>query len=112
MNYFSAPLLFVVTAIAEIVGCYLPLLWLRGEARAWVLLPAAGALFAFVWLLSLHPNAAGRTYAAYGCVYVAVALGWLWAVDGIRPTRWDVLGVALAIAGMLVIVFAPRGHAP
>lgn len=108
MNSLSTPLLFVVTAIAEIVGCYLPLLWLRDQAKAWVLLPAAAALVAFVWLLSLHPNAAGRTYAAYGCVYVVVALGWLWAVDGIRPTRWDALGVGLAVAGMLVIVYAPR----
>lgn len=101
-------MLFIVTALAEIVGCFLPMLWLRGQAKAFVLLPAALALIAFVWLLSLHPNAAGRTYAAYGCVYVTVALGWLWAVEGVRPTRWDALGAALAIAGMLVIVISPR----
>lgn len=110
MTHFGAPFLFILTAIAEIVGCYLPLLWLRGQAKIWVLLPAAGALVAFVWLLTLHPNEAGRTYAAYGCVYVAVALGWLWVVEGIKPTRWDALGVGLAIAGMLVIVYAPRAH--
>ncbi|ODU52420.1 MAG: hypothetical protein ABS98_03970 [Lysobacteraceae bacterium SCN 69-48] len=112
MTHFGAPFLFILTAIAEIVGCYLPLLWLRGQAKIWVLLPAAGALVAFVWLLTLHPNEAGRTYAAYGCVYVAVALAWLWVVEGIKPTRWDALGVGLAIAGMLVIVYAPRGTAP
>ena len=66
--------LFVVTAIMEIVGCFLPQLWLRGKAGPWVLLPAALALMAFVWLLSLHPIAAGRTYAAYGGVYVATAI--------------------------------------
>ncbi|OHE83330.1 MAG: hypothetical protein A2579_00660 [Lysobacterales bacterium RIFOXYD1_FULL_69_11] len=101
--------LFFITAIAEIVGCYLPYLWLRGRAEAWVLMPAAAALVAFVWLLTLHPAAAGRTYAAYGAVYVATALGWLWAVEGIRPDRWDLLGGALALSGMAVIAFAPRG---
>ncbi len=99
--------LFAATALAEILGCYLPYLWLKKAAPAWVLLPAAASLAIFVWLLTLHPRAAGRVYAAYGGVYVAVALGWLWAVDGIRPTRWDALGVGLALAGMAVILFAP-----
>ena len=70
--------LFAVTALAEIVGCYLPWLWLRQGASAWWLLPAAGSLALFAWLLTLHPQAAGRTYAAYGGVYVVVALLWLW----------------------------------
>jgi small multidrug resistance family-3 protein len=101
-------LLFGATAIAEIVGCYLPYLWLQGRAGAWVMLPAALSLVVFVWLLNLHPSAAGRTYAAYGCIYVAIALLWLWVVDGIRPDRWDVLGGTLALAGMAEIAFAPR----
>ena len=100
--------LFVATALAEIVGCFLPYLWLRKGAPVWYLLPAAASLALFVWLLTLHPQAAGRVYAAYGGVYVAVALGWLWAVEGIRPTRWDVLGVGLALVGMAVILLAPR----
>jgi small multidrug resistance family-3 protein len=100
--------LFVVTALAEIVGCYLPWLWLREGKSAWLLLPAAASLALFAWLLTLHPAAAGRAYAAYGGVYISVALLWLWAVDGIRPTAWDLLGCALAIAGMAVIMFAPR----
>lgn len=100
--------LFAITAVAEIVGCYLPYLWLRDRAGAWVLVPAAVSLAAFVWLLSLHPQAAGRTYAAYGSIYVATALVWLWAVDGIRPDRWDVLGASLALGGMAIIAFAPR----
>ncbi|HWU84080.1 MAG TPA: YnfA family protein, partial [Rhodocyclaceae bacterium] len=53
------------------------------------------------------PQAAGRTYAAYGGVYIAVALAWLWAVDGIRPTRWDCIGAAVALCGMAIIMFAP-----
>ncbi|WP_017910460.1 YnfA family protein [Xanthomonas sp. SHU 199] len=101
-------LLFVLTAVAEILGCYLPYLWLREQRSAWLLVPATGSLAAFVWLLTLHPAASGRVYAAYGGVYVAVALLWLWTVQGMRPTRWDLLGAGLCLAGMAVIMFAPR----
>ncbi len=101
-------MLFVATAVAEIVGCYLPLLCLTRGASPWLLLPAALALGLFVWLLSLHPAASGRVYAAYGGVYVATAIFWLWAVDGLRPDRWDMAGAGLCLAGMAVIMFAPR----
>ncbi len=101
-------LLFLATALAEITGCYLPWLWLRREGSPWLLVPAAASLALFAWLLTLHPAASGRVYAAYGGVYIAVALGWLWAVDGVRPTRWDVLGAGLCLCGMAVIMFAPR----
>jgi small multidrug resistance family-3 protein len=57
--------------------------------------------------LTLHPAAAGRVYAAYGGVYVVLALAWLWAVDGVRPSPWDVLGAAITLAGMVIIAFAP-----
>jgi small multidrug resistance family-3 protein len=100
--------LFILTALAEIAGCYLPYLWLKKGAPAWLLLPAAASLAIFAWLLSLHPNAAGRVYAAYGGVYIAVALAWLWAVDGIRPTAWDVIGALVSLTGMAIIMFAPR----
>lgn len=100
--------LFVLTALAEIIGCYLPYLWLRQDKSSWLLLPAALSLVAFVWLLTLHPTASGRVYAAYGGVYVAVALLWLWQVDGITPTRWDLIGAAIALSGMAVMMFAPR----
>jgi small multidrug resistance family-3 protein len=102
--------LFVVTALAEIVGCYLPYLWLRRDGSAWLIAPAAGALALFAWLLTLHPAlGAGRAYAAYGGVYVSVAVLWMWWVEGTRPDRWDAIGVALTLAGMAVIAFAPRG---
>jgi small multidrug resistance family-3 protein len=100
--------LFVVTAIAEIVGCYLPYLWLTKGASIWLLAPAAASLIVFVWLLSVHPVAAGRVYAAYGGVYVATAIAWLWAVEGLRPTVWDAVGALVAVAGMAIIMFAPR----
>ena len=100
--------LFLVTAIAEITGCYLTLVWRQGRAPAWVLVPAAAALAIFAWLLTLHPAAAGRIYAAYGGVYVTAALAWLWVVDGIRPTGWDLAGSVLTISGMAIIVLGSR----
>jgi len=69
--------LFIATALAEIIGCYLPYLWLKQGRSAWLLVPAAFSLAAFAWLLTLHPHAAGRVYAAYGGVYISVALIWL-----------------------------------
>ena len=101
-------LLYAVTALAEIVGCYLPYLWLKQGRPAWLLVPAAFSLALFAWLLTLHGTAAGRVYAAYGGVYVGVSLAWLWAVDGVRPTAWDLAGAGIALAGMAVIAFQPR----
>lgn len=100
--------LFLLTALAEIIGCYLPWLWLRKGGSGWLLLPAALSLALFAWLLTLHPTASGRVYAAYGGVYIGTALAWLWLVDGIRPTRWDLTGVALCLLGMLVIMYGAR----
>ncbi|MGP1718362.1 MAG: YnfA family protein [Methylophilus sp.] len=105
---FKTLLLFACTAVAEIVGCYLPYLWLREGKSAWLLVPAAISLAVFAWLLTLQPTAAGRVYAAYGGVYICVAIVWLWLVDGIRPTGWDMLGAAVAMLGMAIIMFAPR----
>ena len=100
--------LFFVTAIAEIVGCYLPYLWLQKGKTPWLILPAAASLAIFSWLLTLHPAASGRIYAAYGGVYVTTAVLWLWMVDGIRPTAWDIVGATLCLVGMIAIVLAPK----
>ena len=100
--------LFTATAVAEIVGCYLPYLWLKKDGSIWLLLPAAISLAFFAWLLTLHPTAAGRVYAAYGGVYVCVAILWLWVVDAIRPTMWDMVGSAIALLGMAIIMFGAR----
>lgn len=100
--------LFALTALCEIGGCYLPYLWLKQNGSAWLLVPGAALLAAFAWLLSLHPDASGRVYAAYGGVYIGMAILWLWAVDGIRPTHWDLLGALVALIGMSIIMFAPR----
>jgi small multidrug resistance family-3 protein len=107
MQLFKLVVLFALTAVAEIVGCYLPWLVLRQGRSIWLLLPAALALCLFAWLLTLHPTAAGRTYAAYGGMYITVALMWLRFVDGVALTRWDVAGAAIALVGMAVIALQP-----
>jgi len=100
--------LFILTAVAEIVGCYLPYLWLKQGRSVWLLVPAATSLALFALLLSLHPTAAGRVYAAYGGVYVGVAIVWLWVVDSVKPTATDWVGVSVCLLGMAIIMFGPR----
>jgi small multidrug resistance family-3 protein len=97
--------LFVLTAFAEIIGCFLPYLWLKKDRSAWLIVPAALSLALFAWLLTLHPAAAGRVYAAYGGVYITVALVWLWKVDGVALTAWDLTGAAVSLVGMSIIVW-------
>ncbi|GAB2954559.1 YnfA family protein [Hafnia psychrotolerans] len=98
-------LLFFVTALAEIIGCFLPFLWLRKGASAWLLFPAALSLALFVWLLTLHPAASGRVYAGYGGVYVVTAMMWLHFVDGVKLSHTDWLGAGVVLVGMLIIVY-------
>lgn len=97
--------LFVLTALAEIIGCYLPYLWLKKGYTAWLLVPAAVSLALFVWLLTLHPAPSGRVYAAYGGVYVATALAWLLVVDKQPLNLYDWLGGGIALTGMAIIVW-------
>lgn len=96
-------------AIAEIAGCFAVWAWLRqGQSALW-LIPGVASLFLFAWLLTLvDVEHAGRTYAAYGGVYIAAALAWLWAVEGVRPDRWDLIGVAVCLVGAAIILFGPR----
>lgn len=97
--------LFILTALAEIIGCFLPYYWLRKDGSIWLLIPAALSLAIFSWLLTLHPAASGRVYAAYGGVYVATALVWLKVVDGEDLSIFDWTGAGIALLGMGVIVF-------
>ncbi|MDQ1225932.1 small multidrug resistance family-3 protein [Pantoea ananatis] len=97
-------LLFFITALAEIIGCFLPWLWLKKGASMWLLLPAALSLGLFVWLLTLHPAASGRVYAAYGGVYVLTAMLWLRVIEGVKLSAWDWSGALIALSGMLIIV--------
>lgn len=108
LEWMKLAALFAVTALAEIVGCYLPWLVMKQAKPVWLLLPGGLSLFLFAWLLTLHPAAAGRTYAAYGGMYIVVALMWLWIVDGVQLTRWDIAGGVIALVGMSVIALQPR----
>jgi len=108
MEFLKTLGLFLATAVAEIVGCYLPYLWLKQEGSICLLWPAAASLALFVWLLSLHPTAAGRVYAGYGGVYIGVAIVWLWIVDRVQPTVTDWVGVGVSLLGMAVIMGGHR----
>ena len=108
--YFSAIALYVAAAMAEIAGCFAVWAWQKHHASPWWLLPAAASLGFFAWVLTrVEADFAGRAYAAYGGVYILASLAWMWAVEGSRPDRWDILGAALALAGAAVILWAPRG---
>ncbi len=111
MELLRLSLLFALTALAEIVGCYLPWLVVKQDKSPLLLLPAALSLALFAWLLTLHPTAAGRTYAAYGGMYIAVALLWLRFVDGVPLSRWDIAGAAIALCGMALIALQPATQA-
>ncbi len=101
-------LLFILTAIAEILGCYLPALWLNHGKSPWLLIPAGLSLMVFSWLLTLHPAAAGRVYAAYGGIYITIAILWLWGIERVTPSIWDIIGSLITIIGMLIIICGNR----
>ena len=100
--------LFTITAIAEIVGCYLGYQLLLEKKPLWYLIPLVISLAIFVWLLTLHPTATGRVYAAYGGIYVAVALIWLHLVDKVTLTAWDIAGGSVVLLGVCIIIFQPQ----
>ncbi|UBQ39000.1 YnfA family protein [Acinetobacter johnsonii] len=105
----STFVLFLVTAVMEILGCYFPYLILNQGRSHWLWIPTALALGAFVWLLTLHPAASGRIYAAYGGIYIFTALLWLRYVDQVYLTRWDVMGGAVVLIGAAMIILQPQG---
>ena len=103
-------LAYIGAAIAEIAGCFAFWAWLRLDRSAWWVLPGLAALALFAYLLTLSGAlAAGRAYAAYGGVYIATSLVWLWAVEGMRPDRWDISGALLCLIGAIIIIAGPRG---
>jgi small multidrug resistance family-3 protein len=101
---------FAAAALAEIAGCFAFWAWWRLDKSPLWLVPGLVSLIAFAWLLALsEADAAGRTYAAYGGIYIGASLLWLWIAEGIRPDRWDLVGAAICLVGTGVILFAPRG---
>lgn len=101
--------LFLLTAVMEILGCYFPYLILNQNKSQWLWVPTVLALGAFVWLLTLHPAASGRIYAAYGGIYIFTALIWLRFVDQVALSRWDLLGGAIVLIGASLIILQPQG---
>lgn len=102
-------LIYIAAALAEIAGCFAFWAWLRLDKSIWWLAPGIISLVLFAYFLTLVPtDAAGRAFAAYGGVYIAASLAWLWLAEGVRPDRWDVSGAALCLIGAAVILFAPR----
>ena len=114
MNPFAATAtIYTAAALAEIAGCFAFWAWLRMEKSIWWTIPGMAALISFAYLLTLAPSDnAGRAYAAYGGIYIAASLVWLWVAEGQMPDKWDVLGAALAILAAIIILFAPRNSAP
>ncbi len=103
---------YIAAAGAEIGGCFAFWAWLRlGRSALWAL-PGALALVVFALLLTrIDALFAGRAYAAYGGVYIVASLAWLWAVEGARPDRWDLVGAVICLGGAALILFGPRGPA-
>jgi small multidrug resistance family-3 protein len=102
-------LAFILAAFAEIAGCFAFWAWLRLGGSPWWALPGTVALIAFALLLTrIDADFAGRAYAAYGGIYIAASLTWLWAVEGSRPDRFDLIGAALCLAGAAVILLGRR----
>lgn len=100
---------YALAAVAEIAGCFAFWAWLKLDKPIWWLIPGVASLALFAWLLTLiDSEAAGRAYAAYGGVYIAASLLWLWLAEGIRPDRWDLTGMAVALVGSAIILAGPR----
>jgi|ERR1700716_3909485 len=102
-------LVYAVSAVAEIAGCFAFWSWLRlGKSPMWII-PGLLSLAVFAYLLTLvDTSAAGRAYAAYGGLYIVASLLWLWGVEDVRPDRWDISGAAICVLGAAVILLGPR----
>ncbi len=101
--------LYAAAALAEIAGCFAVWMWWRAGASSLWMIPGMASLASFAFLLALTPpEAAGRSYAAYGGIYIIASLLWLWLAEGVRPDRFDIAGASLALAGSAVILFGAR----
>jgi len=104
-----APLIYLAAALAEIAGCFAFWAWLRLDKSPWWLAPGMASLALFAYLLTLiEAEHAGRAFAAYGGVYIVTSIFWLWAIEGARPDRWDVIGGAICLLGASIILWGPR----
>jgi small multidrug resistance family-3 protein len=105
----SSILIYAAAAFAEIGGCFAFWAWLRLAKSPLWLVPGCASLVLFAFLLTrVDSDAAGRAYAAYGGIYITASILWLWAVEGVRPDHWDVVGTAVCLTGAGLILFGPR----
>ena len=105
----SSFVIYIAAAIAEIAGCFAFWAWLRLDKSVYWTFPGLLALVVFAVLLTRIDVAfAGRAFAAYGGVYIAASLVWLWIVEGTQPDRWDFLGASVCLMGTAIILFGPR----
>ncbi|MBT7759887.1 MAG: YnfA family protein [Rhodospirillaceae bacterium] len=101
--------IYLGAAAAEIAGCFAFWAWLRLDKSPWWIAPGIGSLILFAYLLTrVDSGFAGRAYAAYGGVYIAASLGWMWVVEAQRPDRWDLIGAVICLGGAALILFGPR----
>ncbi|MEP2681243.1 MAG: YnfA family protein [Sulfitobacter sp.] len=108
LNALTSIGLYILAALAEIAGCFAFWAWLRLERSSLWLIPGVISLGLFAYLLTrVDVQFAGRAYAAYGGIYIAASVAWLWAVEGQIPTRWDVIGTVFCLTGMTIILIAP-----
>ena len=105
-------IVYLGAALAEIAGCFAFWAWLRLDRSPWWIAPGLASLALFAYLLTLvDAEHAGRTYAAYGGIYILSALLWLWLAEGVRPDRWDLIGAGICLAGAAIILWGPRAAA-
>ena len=102
------PSVYIAAALAEIAGCFAFWAWLRMDRSPWWLLPGVASLCLFAYLTLVEAEHAGRTYAAYGGIYILSALVWLWVAEGVKPDRWDIVGASVCLAGAAIILWGPR----
>ena len=102
-------LIYLLAAGAEIAGCFAFWAWLRLGHSPWWIVPGVASLALFAWLLTrVEADAAGRAFAAYGGVYIAASLAWMWLIEQRAPDRWDLIGAGICLIGAGVILFGPR----
>jgi small multidrug resistance family-3 protein len=98
-----------IAALGEIAGCFAFWAWLRMQKSPWWIVPGVASLIIFALALTrIEARHAGRAYAAYGGVYILASLAWLQVIEGVRPDRSDLIGVAICLAGAGIILFGPR----
>ena len=100
---------FLLAALGEIFGCYAFWVWLRLEKSIFWIIPGVSALIIFAFALTkVDGSNAGRVYAAYGGFYILSSLFWLWLAEGVKPDKWDLLGVTFSLLGTITILFSPH----